>query len=256
MTQLYKFNDDNGVTRLEARQVPDPIPEAGTLVPVANAAGVTVDTTTYSDTIAGGGAKLTTLVFPGDQGALAIAISGDSFPRYVIASDPHNDGIYMGNGTYNPVSDGVEMFLSGTGNLKLLSASGGSIVLGANASVLNNGEGDFTKVVAANGFSGNPVTSGALPTVALSSGVAGQVSTTRNASLVVPFTGDATNNAATLKIELSPDNSTFSTLDTLSIAAALNTIGALNVPVSLTVPTAWYVKLTAVHGTIGTGTYY
>ena len=60
----------------------------------------------------------------------------------------------------------------------------------------------------------------------------------------------------TLKIELSPDNTTFSTLDTMSIAAALNLTGALNVPVTIHVPATWYVKLTATHGTIGTGTYY
>src|SRR5439155_23495081 len=101
----------------------------------------------------------------------------------------------------------------------------------------------------------SPLASGALPTVAPVSGAAFQVST-RDVMLVVPFTGDATNNAATLKIELSPDNVTYSILDTLSIAAALNLTGAINVPVSFAVPANWYTKLTATHGTIGTSTYY
>src|SRR6266478_3548289 len=115
---------------------------SGKVLPVADASGVTVDSTTYADTIKGGGAKLTTLVFPDDRGALAIAISGDSFPRYVIASDPHNDGIYMGNGSYNPVSSGIELYLSGSSDLGLASLGGGSINLGSNASVLATGEGD------------------------------------------------------------------------------------------------------------------
>ena len=147
MSQAYRFIDENGEVRLFAEISPDPVPAAGSLVPVANATGVTVDSTTYADTIAGGGAKLTTLVFPADQGAIAIAISGDSFPRYVIASDPHNDGIYMGNGTYNPVSDGIELFLAGTGDLKLLPLAGGSVVLGANASVLPTGEIDCGAII-------------------------------------------------------------------------------------------------------------
>lgn len=113
-----------------------------------------------------------------------------------------------------------------------------------------------TCILQAQGIAASPITSGALPTAAFVSGTERQLSTTRDVCLVVPFTGDGTNNAATLKIELSPDDVTFSILDTLSIAAALNLSGALNVPVTLSVPASWYVKLTAVHGTIGTGTYY
>src|SRR6266850_1759999 len=111
-------------------------------------------------------------------------------------------------------------------------------------------------VLATSGYATAVVPPGALPTVALVSGAAAQISTARDVCLVVPFTGDGTNNAATLKIELSQDGVTFSTLDTLSIAAALNLTGALNTPVSFVVPDGWYVKLTAVHGAIGTATYY
>ena len=98
--------------------------------------------------------------------------------------------------------------------------------------------------------------SGALPTLTFTSGTAAQVDIHGDRELVIPFTGDGTNNVASLLIQLSPDNVTYSTLDTLSIAAALNLTGALNVPASILVPATWYVKLTAVHGTIGTATYY
>jgi hypothetical protein len=92
--------------------------------------------------------------------------------------------------------------------------------------------------------------------VTLSSGTGAQVSLTGDVETVTPFTGDATNNAATCKVELSPDNVTYSTLNTVSIAAALNTIGALDENVTVRVPAFWYIKLTATHGTIGTTTYY
>jgi len=100
------------------------------------------------------------------------------------------------------------------------------------------------------------ITSGALPTATLSSGTGAQILTTRDAETVTPFTGDGTNNAATCAIALSPDNTTYSTLDTLSIAAGLNVLGALALSANVRVPAGWYLKLTAVHGTIGTTTYY
>src|SRR6266850_1926842 len=59
-------------------------------------------------------------------------------------------------------------------------------------------------VLATSGYATAVVPPGALPTVALVSGAAAQISTARDVCLVVPFTGDGTNNAATLKIELSP----------------------------------------------------
>jgi hypothetical protein len=102
----------------------------------------------------------------------------------------------------------------------------------------------------------NPITSGALPTVAPVSTTPFQCSTTRDVFLLVPFTGDATNNAATCKVEVSPDNVTYSTLNTVSIAAALNLSGALDISIEVWVPAGWRVKLTSTHGTLGTGTYY
>jgi hypothetical protein len=69
-------------------------------LPTAEPTGVTIDTTTYDNPITGVG-KLTTLVFPaaggGDHAVLAIAVAGDAFPRYLIASDS-GDGIHLGTG--------------------------------------------------------------------------------------------------------------------------------------------------------------
>jgi hypothetical protein len=102
----------------------------------------------------------------------------------------------------------------------------------------------------------SPIASGALPTVALVSGTGAQILVTRAAETVTPFTGDGTNNAATCAIALSPDNLTYSTVATISIAAALNLTGVLTDMVNARVPAGWYLKLTAVHGTLGTTTYY
>jgi hypothetical protein len=102
----------------------------------------------------------------------------------------------------------------------------------------------------------NPIVSGALPTVQFVSATGAQVSTAKSVNTQTPITDDATNNAATLKVELSPDGSTYSTLGTYSWAAGVNTLGAIVWPLSLAVPQGWYVKLTATHCTIGATTYW
>jgi hypothetical protein len=102
----------------------------------------------------------------------------------------------------------------------------------------------------------NPIVAGALPTVALSSGTAAQVSATRNATAAILYTLDATNNVATVKIELSPDNSTFTSLGTMSFAAAVNNTGAIALIASVPVPAGWYIKVTVVHAAITSTTYY
>jgi hypothetical protein len=114
-----------------------------------------------------------------------------------------------------------------------------------------DGSVQFTNAANAPGYGPNPITSGALPTVTLTSTTAAQVSTSRNVTLALYWTTDGTNNAATLKVELSPDNVTFTTLDTMSVAAAINALGALQLLAPVAVPAGWYVKLTTVHSTIG-----
>jgi hypothetical protein len=102
----------------------------------------------------------------------------------------------------------------------------------------------------------NPLVSGALPTVSLSSGTAAQVSTARNVTAAILYTLDATNNVATVKIELSPDNSTFTSLGTMSFAAAINNTGAIALIATVPVPAGWYIKVTVVHAAITSTTYY
>jgi hypothetical protein len=102
----------------------------------------------------------------------------------------------------------------------------------------------------------NPITSGALPTVSLSSGTAAQISATRDTRVGLLYTFDATNNVATVKIELSPDNATFTSLGTISLAAAVNLTGAIAELATFGVPAGWYVKVTVVHATITSTTYY
>jgi len=102
----------------------------------------------------------------------------------------------------------------------------------------------------------NPITSGALPTATLSSGTGAQISATRDTRVGILYTLDATNNIATVKLELSPDGTTYSSLGTMSFAAAVNNTGAIAQLLTFGVPAGWYVKVTVVHATITSTTYY
>jgi hypothetical protein len=99
------------------------------------------------------------------------------------------------------------------------------------------------------------ITSGALPTASLSSGTGAQLSTTRDVTAYLALTADATNNAATAAIALSPDNSTYSTLATLSLAAAVNNTGAIVQMATVRVPAGWYLKVTVSRMAITSTTY-
>lgn len=99
------------------------------------------------------------------------------------------------------------------------------------------------------------ITSGALPTATLSSGTGAQLSTTRDVNAYLALTGDATNNAATAAIALSPDDTTYSTLATISLAAAVNNTGAIVQMATVRVPAGWYLKVTVSHMAITSTTY-
>jgi hypothetical protein len=90
-------------------------------VPVADDASAVVDTTTYDNTVTGSG-KLTTIVFPQDTVAFAIALAGDSFPRWLFLSDS-TDGLYFGDGTVDAYASGA--FLSATSGNDLAIGGGG-----------------------------------------------------------------------------------------------------------------------------------
>lgn len=104
----------------------------------------------------------------------------------------------------------------------------------------------------------NPIVSGTLPNSgAWVSGTAKQNPVTRQITMVVEVVGDATNAAATCTIALSPDNVTYTTIATPSIAAALNNLGALKLDVPVTLPKGWYIKLTiGANATVAASVYY
>ena len=104
----------------------------------------------------------------------------------------------------------------------------------------------------------NPQTSGALSTTsAWVSTTAKQISTTRTVFLVLEITFDGTANAASVAIALSPDNSTYSTVSTPAVSAAVNTVGGIVMHAGVQVPQGWYVKLTfGAHAAVAVGTYY
>jgi hypothetical protein len=186
------------------------------------------------------------------------------------------DGTIMG--TLGATSNGFSIVQGASGNANLtVDYTGRTLIYPPTGSTDNPLDvrtpgGGYAFLVAANGsvnvYGGvlsahaagaalNPITDSALPTTsAFASGTAKQIHATRDVFLSVPITTDATANAATCAVALSPDNSTFSTLYTLTSSVAVNTVGAVVLPVSLYVPAAWYVKLTVSHATIGTGTYY
>jgi hypothetical protein len=87
-------------------------PAAGTYWPAAAPSGTVLDTTTYDNEITGSG-KMSVLVFPEDTAAIAFAIDGDDFPRFIIGSDLSNAGLGLGDGTFDPVGGGVGLFITG-----------------------------------------------------------------------------------------------------------------------------------------------
>lgn len=101
------------------------------------------------------------------------------------------------------------------------------------------------------------IVSGALPTVQLVSGTGAQISTARDVDTYTLWTGDATNNAASATVAISPDNVTYSTLYVASLAAAVNNTGAIAIPLYARVPAGWFLKVTSVHGaTLPATAYY
>jgi hypothetical protein len=249
MSQVYRFTDENGQVRLFAEIAPDPVPAAGSLVPVADATGVTVDSTTYADPIKGGGAKLTTLVFPSDAGAIAIAIAGDAFPRWLFAADS-TDGMYVGDGTYSPFSAGASLAVTTSGGQKILTAYAGITTgVGAQSSSWLAQVSDVSPRFT--------IVSGALPTVQLVTATGAQISTTRDAETHTPVTfnpGVAT--TATVTVALSADNVTYSTLAVVTKPVGTVFDGEID-DITVRVPAGWYLKLTVnAQAVLGLTTYY
>jgi hypothetical protein len=219
-------------------------PAAGTYLPVADAAGVTVDTTTYADPVEGAD-KLATLVFPVDTGLLAVAQAGDAHPRVILASDP-TDGWYFGDGTVDP-------YLSGVNLAWALSPARMSIfaTLTINRATQGNHAPQLSQLSPVGTIGG-----GALPTQQLVSTTGAQILTTRDTETVTPVTFNPTAGAAaTCVVALSPDNSTYSNVGTETEPAGIALDGTIHL-VKVRVPAGWYLKMTTTNATLGLTTLY
>lgn len=101
------------------------------------------------------------------------------------------------------------------------------------------------------------VTSGSLSTASLGSGTGAQISTVRDVETITPVTfnpGAAT--TATCTVELSPDNSTYSTVGIETEPAGVALDGTIHL-IKARVPAGWYLRLTVnAQATLGTTTYY
>lgn len=101
------------------------------------------------------------------------------------------------------------------------------------------------------------ITSGALPTQQFVSGTAALLNASQDVEVHTPVTfnpGAAT--VATCKVELSPDNVTFSTLVTWTEPVGVVLDGTIH-DVSVRVPAGWYLKLTvSATAVLGLSTYY
>jgi hypothetical protein len=102
------------------------------------------------------------------------------------------------------------------------------------------------------------VTAGALPQLAAAwvSGTAKVNPVARQIVIPLAITTDGTNNAATCVVALSADDSTYTTLATVSVAAAINNLGAVTLLSSVTLPAGWYIKLTLSRTTVTQSFYY
>lgn len=101
------------------------------------------------------------------------------------------------------------------------------------------------------------ITSGTLPnTGTWTSTTAKQNPVTRQITIAVEFVSNGTANAATCAIAISADNSTYTTIGTLTVSTAVNTVGALTLCDSVVLPAGWWIKLTFVQGTVAASIYY
>lgn len=99
------------------------------------------------------------------------------------------------------------------------------------------------------------IASGALPTVQCVTGTGRQVSLTRDVDTYTPVTYNSLiSTSATLKIELSPDGSTYSILGTVSKPVGVAFAGEVGVE-HVRVPAGWFIRLTATQAVLGVTTY-
>ncbi len=105
----------------------------------------------------------------------------------------------------------------------------------------------------------NPVTSGTLPDLGSWVSTTAKVNpVTRPITVVVEVVSDGTNNAGTCAIAISPDDSTYTTVGTVAVPAAVNNLGVVKEVVPVNLPNGWYIKLTftATRITVAASNYY
>jgi hypothetical protein len=103
----------------------------------------------------------------------------------------------------------------------------------------------------------NVIVSGALPnTGAWVSGTAKINPVSRAITVALELVGAGTNTIASCTIAISPDNSTFTTLATPSLAAAVNNTGVITLATNVPLPQGWYIKLTFANFTVAASKYY
>lgn len=95
------------------------------------------------------------------------------------------------------------------------------------------------------------VVSGALATQQLVSTTGAQINTTRDTNTYTAVTYDNSGSDATLKVELSPDNTTYSTLATITWKTFTGAVAANIAMLPIRVPAGWYIKLTTTNATLG-----
>jgi hypothetical protein len=187
-----------------------------------------------------------TAILTAEDGSVALLAGTGSGQGLLTVGDVTNVNRAVSIGS----ADGVSI----SGNSAYLTIQDESSVVRFQVSL--TGTVTATGRIAAAGAKLNPITSGALSTTTFVSGTGKQIELTRDVFLVVPCTLNPTAGAAgTVAVALSPDNSTYSTLVTITEPAGIAFDGTI-IPASLQVPTGWYVKLIATNATIGTATYY
>lgn len=214
--------DDSGTTRFEGT-----IEGAG--VPVADPSVAGFDGTTYTNPWTGVG-KIETLVLASDSSVVALAITGDAFPRLLLTANT----LYFGDGTADPTA-GPGLFydaglLGATTGLKPVAAA-----TPAAAATLGQLSPRFS------------ITSGALPSQSITSGVAFQPSANSDVEVTtsVVFVDDSS-----CTVAISPDNNTYTTLAVEGLDITLGALESVSVTrlISVRVPAGWYIKWTAAGG--------
>ena len=197
-----------------------------------------------------------------NTGSTHLTVGSGNDPGY---TEIHTANILLGNNsgtnsTYvsigNSGTTGATSFIVGnatdTGTTDIYTANVDiGNTSGTNPTVVNIGGQGTNTGGAQVDIAGTIATKGLTPaTLTPVSGTAFQLSTAADVYLYAPISASV---AGTVKVEVSPDNVTYYTVDP---GRAVGTVG--NSPVPLLVHKAWWVRLTTVSGTLtyGTATYY